>query len=936
MQNHRYMQNHRSVFIRTFYFLVLLFSLSFHLLRAQELWRPWYITPRSGAQHIDLSGDWELSYKDSLSSGPGEPSTGKEAFRTTVPNSIQWSLYKAGKLPHPYYHLNSDLYKWTDEKVWYYKKTISIPATAEGNYIFLCFDGLDYFSKVWVNDSLAGIHEGMFGGPGVEIGRWLKYGGKNEITVELRAGNWGNKAGYKPRSSGKIIKPWVISGGSGGEMFFSLGMWQGARIEIVPKVHIERPWLVTKSIGTGSALLHLSAEVFAHTQSLELPPWKNDRMRHPTEQGFPFIPVKEKLDLRVEFYSGSQKVFSSEFPLTVYEGRSWVEKDLRFPNPKLWNPTGLGDPNLYQVKVSLLRNGTVADINEFQYGIRTIERTASAGPRTGDRFEDWQFIINGRKIFVKGMNFTPQDVLLETSEDRYRWTLTAAKKMGVQLIRVWGGGLLETNTFYKLCDELGIMVWQDFPIGNTDSTAYPQDVWEAQVVQNILRLRSHPSLAVWCGGNEFNPYTYGNSTSIGILERNLRTFDNSRLFVRATPDGGSIHTYPDMDPAWYDRSFNKEAWVSETGMHSIPEAAALEEVVDPKEFNGLGKMWEKDFAATHPEFTHHFTEYGPSRVPRMLSRASHIDDMNDPSLASISEATQVGAGEFYQVLSDKVQANYPVTTGLMPWVFKRHWPVIAIQMMDWFGHAGAPYYFLKRTYEPTHIMLDLPRLLWAAGEKMDLPVKIIRADLNGGAGYKAGITIYDDAFRQLYKEERPAGFVAGPSVNTLSLGSFTIPADYRDRFLFILAELHDSKGKLISRSYYYPRCLVKMEDKEFYDKYLREPIAWITLDKGPWLKPTVGRTATSLSLGPVSENRVSADETAIKVTVKNTGRIPAFMVELDIIGVKRSFYASDDFLWLAPGESKEISLNVLWREKQQDAHLSVSAWNAAPVQTLLK
>ena len=103
------------------------------------------------------------------------------------------------------------------------------------------------------------------------------------------------------------------------------------------------------------------------------------------------------------------------------------------------------------------------------------------------------------------MNFTPQDILLETSEERYRWTLNAAKRMGVQLIRIWGGGLLETNNLYKICDELGLMVWQDFPIGNQDTPEYPQEIWEAQVVQNIVRLRNHPSLVVWCGGNDSIP-----------------------------------------------------------------------------------------------------------------------------------------------------------------------------------------------------------------------------------------------------------------------------------------------------------------------------------------------------------------------------------------------------------------------------------------------
>lgn len=933
-------------------------GIQINIVNAQNLWQPWYISPRTGAQHIDLNGTWELSYRDTTIAELKELANRKEPFQTTIPNSVHWSLYKAGKLPHPYYNKNSELYRWTDEKAWYYSRSFEVPASAKDNYIFLCFDGLDYFSKVWVNDSLVGVHEGMFGGPNVEIGRLVKFGATNKIIVELRAGDWRNKAsdydklprnasgerdysqrtGYNPRVSGRIIKPWVISGGSGGEAFFSLGMWQGVRIEIVPKEHIERPYLVTKNIIGGNAQLHLSTEVFVNANSLQeqLHPWNNVQIRHPNEKGVSFIPVKDKLSVLVEFFSANKKKYSKEFLVKAFEGRNWLEEDITLPNPELWNPNGLGEPNLYQVKLSLKRNGQVIDKNEFTYGIRAIERVPGAGPRTGDRFENWQFIVNGKKIFVKGMNFTPHDILLETSEERYRWTLSAAKKMGVQLIRVWGGGLLETNTFYKLCNELGIMVWQDFPIGNQDTPEYPQDIWEAQVVQNICRLRNHPSLVVWCGGNEFNPYSYGNAASIGILERSLQTFDRTRLFVRTTPDQGSIHAYPDMDPTWYNRSYGKEAWISETGMHSMPEAGMFYETVNNKEFTGLGKMWDTAFATSHPDFIHHFTEYGPVRVPRMLSRASHIDDMNDPTIESITEATQIGAGEFYQILSEKVQGNYPITTGLMPWVFKRHWPVIAIQMMDWFGQTAAPYYFLKRTYEATHIAIDLPRLLWAPGEKIELNIKVTNSIINPGSGYKASVTVFDDTFKQLYKNEKQIIIGSGTSVNTVSAGSFTIPPGYKDRFIFLLAELHDANGKLISRSYYYPRCLVKMEDKSFHDQYVNEPIPWITLDKGPWLKPAVGKTSTSLSFEVMTNKRVSEEESEIKLKIKNTGEIPAFMTKVDVSGVKRAFYASDNYLWLQPGETKEIIMNILWREKKDNAVLTVDAWNTGTVQTTLK
>ena len=164
----------------------------------KKLWQPYRISPRTGAQHVDLSGGgWELSYADA----PVKDlkAQRKDAFQTTIPNSIHWSLFKAGKLPHPYAHKNSEQYKWTDEKAWYYRKTFPTPTNASKNsrnadHVFLCFDGIDYFSKIWLNDSLVGVHEGMFGGPTVEISRLLKPGGENELVVEVRAGNWGNKA----------------------------------------------------------------------------------------------------------------------------------------------------------------------------------------------------------------------------------------------------------------------------------------------------------------------------------------------------------------------------------------------------------------------------------------------------------------------------------------------------------------------------------------------------------------------------------------------------------------------------------------------------------------------------------------------------------------------------------------------------------------------
>lgn len=862
-----------------------------------KLEQPYRITPRANnARHIDLTGAWELSYMGNPIVSTAELKDRKDAFETQVPNSVHWSYFKAGKLPHPYAHKNSTQYRWIEKKAWYYQKEVQVPASAKGNSIVLCFDGIDYFSKVWINDTLAGTHEGMFGGPDIDISRLVKFGGSNKITVEVKSGNWGNWAtdveslprtsvgeydyskvkGFNPRASGKIIKPWVISGGSGTEAYFTVGMWQGARIEILPEVHLERPYLVTSTVAPNEANLHLSLEILAGINSLDkkLHPWNNTIIHQPSEKGPDFSKVVDNLNVVVEFLFRGSVVLTKTFSPELFQGTNWLEEDLKLPNPKLWYPVGLGEPNLYQVKISLTKNGNQVDQVSFDYGIRTINRQATAGPRTADRWENWQFVVNGKKLFVKGMNWMPVDLLLDLPESRYRWALEAAKNMGIQLIRIWGGGLIETDEFYKLCNELGIMVWQDFPIGNQDTPDYPQDVWEAQVVQNIFRLRNQPSLVVWCGGNEFNPYSFGNAASIGIVERNLDIFDKSRFFVRTTPDDGSMHAYPDMDPCWYNRSYRFEPWVSETGMHSMPEASLFYELVDNKEFVGLGKMWDNDFYKTHPEFIHHFTEYGPSRVPRMLSRASHIDDMSNPSIESVTEATQVGAGEFYQLFSEKMQENYPVTTGLMPWVYKRPWPVIAIQTMDWFGQAAAPYYFLKRTYEPTHIALDLQRLVWAADERIGLTAKITHAGANAFVG-KVSVAVFDDTFSLRWNKQVAVNVPEGPSVTPAKLDEYQIPPAYRNRFLFVVAELRNRNGELVSRSLYYPRVLKQMEDQAFHDKYVNGPIPWITLDKGPWLKPTVTKTQTRLKAEILESKSVSTERSQVKVKVTNTGKVPA-------------------------------------------------------------
>jgi len=917
--------------------MVWLMSMLSYAMAQKEITSPYYMFPRSEGQHIDLIKEWKL-YGNTDTIKTLSELDGKEWFEVKNPTSVQMAVYKANKLPNPYVGLNSQLYKPLEQKVWYYKKKFDLVTKQADKHYFLSFDGIDYYAKIWLNGQLLGTHEGMFGGPVIDISSKCLFGEKNELIVQVLSANY-KKDDYLPRRPGKVIKTWFFTGGSGVEPFFHLGMWRGVRIDILPSYHIERPFLFTKSIEGNKAVLGLQLELFSGKNSLDysMHPWDNRMLatyHSPlSSQVVQNKKVKDNVKVVLELSQEGKICYQKEFTPGMIEGRSWLEEEFEMPNPKLWFPNRMGDQNLYVATVKLVINQEIADVINFDFGVRTIEQIRSAGIRTQDRWANWQFVINGQKQFIKGMNWMPVDALSDLSVEKYDWLISAAKNAGIQMFRIWGSGYIETKEFYELCNKNGIMVWQDFPIANFDTPDWSQATWEEQVCQNIFRLRNQPSLAVWCGGNEFNPYSIRSAATIGVLERNLREFDPTRLFLRTSPDAGSMHSYPDFDPNWY-KGFDLIPFVAETGIHCMTDARGNKEVIDNKEFYDLNKMADSAFAKTHPEFVHHFVEYVPTRVPRMLSRASHIVDITKASYDELVEATQIGAGEFYQVMSESFQSNYPVTTGLMPWVYNRPWPVVAaINLMDNFGQPSAPYYFLKRTYENNRIMLDIPRLLWQSGEKMPLNVKILNLGQSKGYIATVSITVFDQNFEKINKQDNRIEIAPKSNIVDVRFNDFEIPLNSKSNFFFLLLESKGTDGNIISQATYWPRTIPQMNNQKFYDKYVTEPVVWPNLDKGPWLKPIVEKNRTKLEITNLSLGKFDGVNGEITYKVVNSGHYPAFMCSFEIENVKRSFYCTDNFYWLSAGESKNVKVTFQLREKIKNNQLlfSINSWNSKKI-----
>jgi beta-mannosidase len=905
------------------------------------LWQPYYVSPRTGSEHIALDGQWELGYVDTPVRSLDDLSQIKNWIRARVPDSVQWSLYRAGVLPDPYKHLNSRKYIWVPDKVWYYRRQFRVPVMARHRYAFLCFDGVGYYSRIWLNGVLLGRSEGMFGGPDVEVSRYLHFDSPNDLVVEVRAGSYGVPH-WDPEHTGKVTLPWGIAGGSkyvtgpsnlNPKEFIPFGIWQSARLEIVPKTHLERPFLITEQASNKDAQLLLKIEVLADATAIgqELHPWKETQL-HTYRISWTARELPSQYALRVEFQDlpSSHPVLVRDFPVALYEGRNWIREKFHVRSPKLWWPNGMGHPHLYHIELSLLRAGRQIDSLQFDYGIRTIGQIRSAGPQTQDRWANWQFVINGRRLFVKGIDWSwPLDELLHLPAWRYRWLLGTAQAAGIQMIRVWG--VPETDEFYSLCERLGIMVWEDFPISNEQTPLWPQDVWEAQVMQVIFRLRNYSSLAVWCGGNEFNPYTPGNSASVGIIERSVRDFDGTRLFVRTTPDAGDAHIYVNMDPTWYARLYRWVQFISETGIFNMPEPQSILAVVDNREMQGpIRDVLSKQFAVSHPEFIHHFMEYQREEPRTLLARASQIDDMRAPDLQRFCDASQIAAGEFTQIVSDLVQANFPDSTGLMFWSLTVPWPIEFFAYIDGLNQATAAYYFLKRTYEATHVMVRLPYLIWGAGEDVPVDVSVIQAPATTLTRLTAIVDVYNTRFIKLWSASGKIDVEAGPSVNNLHLGQFRIPQSLENRYFLIVAELRDKDRTLVSRSVYWAVCLQRMSDRAFRKKYRSFPQPSLVFERGPWLRREVASTHTLLRLDLISEKDEGSNQSRIEARVENAGRVPAFLTHYDVLGVRRAFYATDNYFWLAPGRGKTVSLRVRWLHPRERGEplLTVAAWNA--------
>lgn len=436
------------------------------------------------------------------------------ALPATVPGCVHTDLLAAGIIPDPFLGRNETDVAWVGRRDWTYETTLT-PIPGGHEQTDLVFDGLDTAAEIRLDGQLLGSVRNMHRSHRFDI-----TGLSGRLSVNFRSaygeaeavrGRLGERPNAYPEPFQYIRKMACSFGWDWGPTLVTAGIWKRVRLEHWSTARIARVRpVVTVEQGVGCVELYVDVE------------------RTRVEAGL-------TLGARIGGVRAEATV----------DGTSGVVR-LEVPDVELWWPRGYGEQPLYDVELWLSHEGLL-DIWRRRIGFRSVELDRGAD----EHGSGFTFVVNGERLFARGVNWIPDDVLpSRITRERYRTRLTQAADAGVDLVRVWGGGIYESEDFYDACDELGLLVWQDFPFA---CAAYPEEQplrgeVEAEARENVVRLMPHPSLVLWNGNNEnlwgFKDWgweqrlagdSWGEGYYLGLLPRVVAELDPTRPYTPGSP-----------------------------------------------------------------------------------------------------------------------------------------------------------------------------------------------------------------------------------------------------------------------------------------------------------------------------------------------------------------------------------------------------------------
>lgn len=739
----------------------------------------------------NLIESWEIAHSNPCADVPEG-----EWIPAVVPGGVHESLIAAGQLEHPYRDQHEADARWIEDRSWWYRAELEIPSCSEDEAIVLRFDGLDTVATIWLNGEEVAHHANQF--RPLELDVTDREGGV-EVLIRFDPPLWNIEEPKGPRATRNRMLAYfaqqgAMVGETGDEPLSDL------RFTLRRKGVYSWGWDFAPRVP--------SIGLIGPVRLVKLPSRHIDSVRFRTlELGLDGSAARVEIE---SSFNGPVEGCNVEWQLCDPSGQKVagdaienIDGDclttVEIPDAQLWWTHDLGEPALYTLSVKLVgSDGNLLDQVDERVGIRTI--TVDTSPDNEDG-RSMAFILNGVRIVARGANWVPSTMLPgSVKPGDLRASVQMAVEAQMNMLRIWGGGVYEAAAFHDACDELGVLVWQDFMFTSVD---YPDEDPELreevreEVSWQIRRLRNHASTALWAGNNEASamhraiwgtdePSGWGDYFYDHLMPELVAKLDPGATFWRGSPHGtlDSINGVRDGDrhawEVWHGANlgtggpqefsdpgeqvhfwryqYDNGRFISEFGIQAAPELSTLREWTD------------EDLTLNSPAWLHRIKDRPKDKGVALLATETGLPE----TVEGYITASMMVQAEGLAFGIEHYRRRQPICSGMLLWQWNEPWPGLSWSVTDYNGVPKAAWYRLRNSYAP--VLLSL---------KHNQQEDIIEAWITNSSreDWQGGVEVQLLAFPGMPKTTETFADLVVPAGESHCVGALRAPEDKSSMFV---------------------------------------------------------------------------------------------------------------------------------------------------------
>ena len=815
---------------------------------------------------------------------------------TSLPATVLTALVRNGIYPNPYTALNNmripdsndeynkdyNLLKYSHIKgknpwknAYWFRNEFVVPKTFSGKNLWLTFSEINYKAQIWLNGKLiADTTEiiGMERSFRLKVNNYLKKGAVNCLAVAIFPVNNPGKPAIEP------ILPLSDPGQNMGDgrIATSYTKWDTMGWDWQPAVR-DRDMGITEDVFL-SATDDIELEKMYVTSDISLPDTTNAALTVSVDLKNNGAAAQNGI-ITINITNGKDIIsFNENYTIAANSTKSflWNNKTtpvLKVRNAKLWWPAGYGAQNLYNIQVSTkTQTGQSSEISDV-FGIRRVDTYIGKNERV--------YKINGKEIYPKGGNWVI-DMMLNWTASRYEREIMLTKNANLNMLRVWGPTGVAPKAFYRAADKYGVMMWQDFlndfwgTYKNTPGYQPEIKLFENASIQIVEKLRNHPSLVMWCGGNEgVNP------REDLLVNSVLKNYDNrdTRHYLKQS-DGDGLHgggPYHTLEPKDYFTHKKLQGFSSEIGPSGIPVLQSMQKFMPE-----MGKSWMPGRFPLDGAWAFHDANDWPGEDSRKFTSYDNMlrsyygapDTTNlKAGVADYIAKAQLVNYDVYRAAIESINRQlWSNASGILLWKSNSSWPSITWQVYDWYMQAHAGYYGAKKAAGLLNVQLN----------RDNNSVSFLNLTAENLQNITVSAVLYDMNSQKTWEKNE----VLSSGSNSTILSNITVPVSEKAQFLKLTVA--DKAGKVIADNFY-----------------------WLQSSNN--LKALQQFPEAKLAVDASMQSGDKANKYTVKV--KNTGNVIAFMFNAKIVGAishQELLPAlwNDNYISLLPGESKVLEAEI--------------------------